>query len=310
MAKNKKRNASRNNVARNTDINAPTGPYFVIANVEGDIRRKGKAMPELCDKYGRSPEEIQSLISRAYHGSENKVRELTRVLDSNNETYNMRMTARNRQNGVSAETANTAVEVVKTPKELQQEVVAQAQSELTAKTQEVSAAEAALTEARARKSVAQEGLAKAKKEMTDAEDAEMKAISKLHSAQCALSISRTAYEAEIAKLKEMDTPKLMHISALKDGIPEGKVYMSAYDYAKLSAADQARVIPITPEDISFSYPDDFYQYLDKLGVDGYKSACQYAMTYVELVLDSPNDVAIELICSDELVRNLAEVQEV
>ena len=309
MAKNKKRTASKNNAVRNTGVNAPTGPYFVIANVEGDIRRKGKSTTELCEKYGRSPEEIHALISRAYHGSEGKVRELTRILDSNNDSYNKRMAAKNRQNGASADTANIAVEVVKTPKELQQEVVAQAQSNLAAKTQDVSVAETALIEARARKSKAQENLAKAKKEMTDAEDAEMKAISKLHSAQSELSISRTAYEAEVAKLKEMDTPVLMHISALKDGIPGGKVYMSAYDYDKLSAADQAKVIPITPEDISFSYPDDFYQYPEKLGVDGYKSACQFAMAYVELVLDNQDDVVIELLCKDELVKTLAEAQE-
>ena len=55
MAKNTKNNG--NNSGKTTR------PYFVIAIVEGDIRR-GKSTTELCEKFNKTPEDIANLISR------------------------------------------------------------------------------------------------------------------------------------------------------------------------------------------------------------------------------------------------------
>ena len=105
----------------------------------------------------------------------------------------------------------------------------------------------------------------------------------------------------------MTKPVLLHISAVEEGIPCGKVYMSAYDYAKLSTADKDKVIPVDTSDSTIEvYPDGFYEYPTKLGMDGYQSACQYALAYVKLFLDGVD--GIELRCADEVIKNFAYIQ--
>lgn len=301
MANNKK-NASRN--TQNNHNNATsTRPYFVIANVEGDIRRKGKSTQEICEKYGKTPEEVMELISKAYHGSEGRVRELMRSLEKNDENYEKRRASR-----VRREQPETVIqEASKTPQEIQQEKVNEAQKDLTQKTEEMAAAEKAMQNATANRAKAQENLNKAKEELTRADDALMMAESKKRTATVNLTESRARYDEEVKKLQEMTKPVLLHISAVEEGIPCGKVYMSAYDYAKLSTADKDKVIPVDTSDSTIEvYPDGFYEYPTKLGMDGYQSACQYALAYVKLFLDGVD--GIELRCADEVIKNFAYIQ--
>lgn len=308
MGKNTKKNPAT--VAKKTNGNAnATAPIFIIPSVEGDICRKHMSTEEICRKYQRSEEELHALIRKAYHSSEPKVKQLMRTLENNDKQYNLRKASQARKEKEPSIQTNTAVKA-KTPLELQQEAVDEAQNDLFSKTEAWNTAKAELTKAKEDKVKAQENLALAKKALRDAEDEEMMAASKEHSAEEALRASRAHYDQQMAVLNEMSTKKLVHISAIKGGLPAGKLYMSAYDYAKLSAADKEKVTPISTEDSTFArYPDDFYMYPAKLGMEGYQSACSYALAYVKLILDAQDDVAVELVCNDDIVKALATMQD-
>lgn len=308
MAKNTKNNG--NNSGKTTR------PYFVIAIVEGDIRR-GKSTTELCEKFNKTPEDIANLISRAYHGSENKVREINRTLQSNDERYQQKMASKQRREAevaastqVTTQPEVTVITEAKTPVELQEEQVRKAESELKEATQLMNAAEEELKAANATKVAAQENLRKAKEALNKADDAEMKAESKKFTAEEKLKACRKNYDLQTAKLGEMVKPKLLHISAVEQGIPGGKVYMSEHDYAKLSDADKAKVIPVNTDDITFAaYPDDFFLYPAKMGMERYMSAYQYALAYVKLILESDDGKDLELHCLDEEIKYLAQIQQ-
>lgn len=309
MAKNAKKIAGKGTNATNHSGNNGSKPFFAIATVEGDIRRKGKSTQELCTKYGKTPEEIQALIARAYHGSESKVRDLTRALENNDTQYARRMATKERREAEKPVQASTVVVPKKSSLELQQEAVKEAEDDLANKVEALSQAEAEIRQANAAKDTAQENLRKAREALNKAEDAVMMAKSKKHSAEEQLCASRANYDQQVAKLNEMMTKKLVHISAAKTGLPSGKLFMSAYDYAKLSDADKAKVTPVNTEESTFAhYPDDFYMYPAKLGMEGYQSACNYALAYVKLILDAQDDVAVELVCNDEIVKALATMQ--
>lgn len=310
MGKNKK-NAATNNTANAAGKNNGnvTAPVFIISNVEGDICRKHMATEEICRKYQKTEDELYALIRKAYHGSEPRVRQIQRTLENNDKQYNLRKASRDRKEVAQPVQANITAKV-KSALEIQQDAVDTAQKDLFSKTEAWNTAKAELTKAKEDKAQAQENLAKAKKALRDAEDEEMKAASKEHTAEEALRASRAHYDQQVAVLNEMSTKKLVHISAIKGGLPSGKLYMSAYDYAKLSAADQAKVTPISTEDSTFArYPDDFYMYPAKLGMEGYQSACSYALAYVKLILDAQDDVAVELVCNDDIVKALATMQD-
>lgn len=294
-----KKNASRN--TRNTQNNSK--PYFVIASVEGDIRRKGMSTDEICKKYGKTPDELKSLISRAYHGAEVKVRELMQNLEKNDEIYELLKASHNRRE--QPDTANQ--EEGETLLEIQQKRVNDAQRDLDQKTTEMTAAEEELKTATASKELAQKKLDEAKAEFTRADNALMMSKSKLQTATANFNESRARYDKEVQVLDEMTKPVLLHISAAKEGIPGGKVYMSTYDYDKLSIEDKKKVIPVDTKDSTIEfYPDGFYDYPIKLGMDGYQSACQYALAYVKLILEGVDD--IELRCADENTKEFARIQ--
>ena len=290
MAKNTKNNG--NNSGKTTR------PYFVIAIVEGDIRR-GKSTTELCEKFNKTPEDIANLISRAYHGSENKVREINRTLQSNDERYQQKMASKQRREAevaastqVTTQPEVTVITEAKTPVELQEEQVRKAESELKEATQLMNAAEEELKAANAAKVAAQENLRKAKEALNKADDAEMKAESKKFTAEEKLKACRKNYDLQTAKLGEMVKPKLLHISAVEQGIPGGKV------------------IPVNTDDITFAaYPDDFFLYPAKMGMERYMSAYQYALAYVKLILESDDGKDLELHCLDEEIKYLAQIQQ-
>ena len=316
MAKNSKKKVTRtNNTAinntTNTAVNTGSSPFFVIPAVEGDICRKGKSTEEICSKYGRSEEELHALIRKAYHGSESRVREIFRVLEKNDAQYARRKAAQERRVEEQPVQANINSEPSKTPLEIQQDAVKAAQDDLANKVEALSKAEKEIRQANANRDTAQENLRKAREALNQADDAVMMAKSKKHTAEEELRASRSNYDQQVALLNEMSSKKLIHISAVKDGLPSGKLYMSAYDYAKLSDADKEKVIPVNTEDSTFAhYPDNFYQYPSKLGMEGYQSACNYALAYVKLILDAQDDVAVELVCNDNTVKELATMQNV
>lgn len=304
MAKNKKNAATTTAVT----INNVTAPVFIIPSVEGDICRKHMSTEEICRKYQKTEEELNALIHRAYHSSEPRVRQIMRTLENNDKQYNLRKASQGRKEVAQPVQANITAKV-KTPLEIQQDAVDTASKDLFCKTEAWNTAKVALTKAKEDKAKAQENLALAKKALRDAEDEEMKAASKEHTAEKELRASRAHYDQQVAMLNEMSTKKLVHISAINGGLPSGKLYMSAYDYAKLSAADKEKVTPISTEDSAFArYPDDFYMYPAKLGMEGYQSACSYALAYVKLILDAQGDVAVELVCNDDTVKALATMQ--
>ena len=307
MAKNNKKTPAKKTTG-NANANAST-PVFIIPAVEGDICRKHMSTEEICRKYQRTEEELHALIQGAYHSSEPRVKQIMRTLENNDKQYNLRKNsqARKEEREMSAQT-NIAAKA-KTPLELQEEAVEAAQTDLFSKTQAWNMATAELKKAKEDKARALENLAQAKIAARDAGDREMMAISKEHSTQEALQASRANYDHQVALLNELSTKKLVHISAIKDGLPSGKLYMSAYDYAQLSAEDQEKVIPVSTEDSAFAhYPDDFYMYPAKLGMEGYQSACSYALAYVKLILEAQDEAAVELVCNDPVVEALATMQ--
>lgn len=306
-----KKNAATNNTATAAGKNNGnvTAPIFIIPAVEGDIRRKRMSTEEICRKYQKTEEELHALIRKAYHSSEPKVKELLGHLKKNDEQYNLRKASQARKANAQPVQANITAKV-KSALEIQQDAVDMAQEDLASKTEAWNTAKVAHTKAKEDKVKAQENLALAKKALRDAEDREMMAASKEHTAEEELRASRAHYDQQVAVLNEMSTKKLIHISAIKGGLPSGKLYMSAYDYAKLSAADKEKVTPISTEDSTFArYPDDFYMYPAKLGMEGYQSACGYALAYVKLILEAQDDVAVELVCNDDIVKALATMQD-
>lgn len=308
---------AKNAKTRGNNGGNATRPFFVIAIVEGDIRR-GKSTTELCEKFNKTPEDIANLISRAYHGSESKVREINRTLQSNDERYQQKMASKQRReaeaaaaNAVTTQPEVTVITEEKTPVELQEEQVKKAEQELNEAIQLFNSAEEELKAANAAKAVAQENLRKAKEALNKADDAELKAESKKFTAEEKLNACRKNYELQTAKLGEMVKPKLIHISVAEQGIPGGKVYMSEHDYAKLSDDDKAKVTPVNTSDVTFAaYPDDFFLYPAKMGMERYMSACQFALAYVKLILDSDDGPELELHCLDEEVKYLAQIQQV
>lgn len=305
MGKNNKNSAT---ITANKNNGNATAPAFIIPSVEGDICRKHMSTEEICRKYQKTEEELHALIRKAYHSSEPRVRQIQRTLENNDKQYNLRMASKERKEVAQPVQANITAKV-KSPLEIQQDAVDMAQEDLAVKTEAWNAAKVAHTKAKEDKVKAQENLTLAKKALRDAEDEEMKAASKEYTAEEELRKSRAEYDQQVAVLNEMSTKKLVHISAIKSGLPSGKLYMSAYDYAKLSAADKEKVTPISTEDSTFArYPDDFYMYPAKLGMEGYQSACSYALAYVKLILDAQDDVAVELVCDDDIVKDLATMQ--
>lgn len=308
------KNSGIKNNGNNKNNGRTTRPYFVISTVEGDIRR-GKSTAELCEKFNKTPEDIDTLISRAYHGSESKIREIHRVLQSNDERYKQRQAKKERLEAEAATTQEASKKQVvvtteKTPQELQEELVKQAEADLFEKTKLVTEAEEAVKEAAANKEAAQENLRKAREALNKADDALMMAESKKHTAEENQIASRANYDMQLAKLNEMTKPKLLHISAVANGIPGGKVYMTSHDYAKLSDADKAKVIPVSTEGITFAaYPDDFFNYPVKMGMERYVSACQFALAYVKLILEGETGMELELLCEDKEVKYIAEIQQ-
>lgn len=304
MAKNNKKTPAK----KTTGIANATAPAFIIPSIEGDICRKHMSTEEICRKYQKTQEELHALIRKAYHSSEPKVKQIMRTLENNDKQYNLYKASQKRKEMGQSIQTNLA-EKAKTPLELQQDAVDEAQNDLFSKTQAWNTATAELKKAKEDKVKAQENLTQAKKALRDAEDREMQAASKEHSAQEALNASRAKYDQQVAKLNELSTRKLIHISAIEGGLPAGKLYMSAYDYAKLSDADKEKVTPVSTEDSTFArYPDDFYMYPAKLGMEGYQSACNYALAYVKLILEAQDEVAVELVCNDETVKALATMQ--
>lgn len=302
------KNAATNTAANKNNGNV-TAPIFIIPAVEGDICRKHMSTEEICRKYQKTEEELHALIRKAYHSSEPRVRQILRTLENNDKQYNLRKVSQGRKEVAQPVQANITANV-KSPLEIQQDAVDMAQEDLASKTEAWNTAKVAHTKAKEDKVKAQENLALAKKALRDAEDRELMAASKEHTAEEALRASRAHYDQQVAVLNEMSIKKLVHISAIKGGLPSGKLYMSAYDYAKLSTADQAKVTPISTEDSTFArYPDDFYMYPAKLGMEGYQSACSYALAYVKLILDAQDDVAVELVCNDDIVEALAIMQD-
>lgn len=297
---------------------APTtiNPHFNIQNVEGDIRRKHLPTEEICSKYGRTVEEVHALIRRSYRNSQQKVKKLMDDLVKNDRDYQRRKPAQERKEEATPVQAIIPVEEKKTPFELQEIAVQNAKDEVfrkelelrEAKTEQEKAVKDEKT-AKEDKAQAEARLAEAKKALQVATDKKRMANSKVYDKEQELLACREHFALEEAKLNEMSTKKLVHISAITGELPAGKLYMSAYDYAKLSAADQEKVTLVNTEDSTFTcYPDDFFMYPAKLGMDGYQSACSYALAYVKLFLDNQDQVEIELVCNDETVKALAAMQ--
>lgn len=303
MGKSKKIRATNGTTNGNASV-----PAFIIPTVEGDICRKHMSTEEICRKYQKTEDELYALIHKAYHGNESRARQILRTLENNDKVYNLRKASQGRKEVAQPVQANIKV---KSALEIQQDAVNEAEEDLLSKTEAWNTAKAAHTKAKEVKVKAQENLALAKRALRDAEDDEMKAASKEHTAEEALRASRANYDQQVAVLTEMSIKKLVHISAVKNGLPSGMLYMSEYDYAKLSDADKEKVTPISTEDSTFArYPDDFYMYPAKLGMEGYQSACSYALAYVKLILVEQDVATIELVCNDENVKSLATMQDI
>ena len=199
----------------------------------------------------------------------------------------------------------------KTEIESIRELISIAEANLNDATQKHEKVEAELSVAYANKKDAEKTLreAEAKKEQADDE------VRRIESRIATCLKEKQKYKLEFDKLNEQlqilcSKPKLLHVSAIDSESKriEGTVYVSRWDYEHMSDELKGLVTIVDTEGMDLNkYPKDFMRYPERMGMDAFKSACEFALAYMKLN-ESEDCNELELICCDELVVELAKLQ--
>lgn len=292
------------------------GRYIHIQDVERDIYN-GMTSEALANKYNVPEEEIIPFIRKEYSNNPNKIRDILRRLKSSDEQEAMRMA---RSKSVATGEKKKPVEEVrgKTNTDEQRMRVRIADEELHKATSVLNEASGKLKRAenvRAEAQVAlrqaQDALSRAEKAKDDADDAVRHAQNVFASAEDRVKMCKKKCGEEEARLQELlSIPKLYDAFALKKvkDCLEGVIYVSKWDYDTLiDDATKYKVIPVDTSDVKLkAYPDNFYTYPIELGMEKYRSACEFALAYCKMFKEFGE--TLEVHCAEQLVRELAFMQ--
>lgn len=294
-----------------------TSKSFTIQNVELDVYMN-KTSQEIADKYGKTPEDVFKLIQTGYCRNASKERELRKRLETTDDEARKRamkrFNAEEKERLAKQSVAETIIpKPVKSAISCQRDRVDAAQKNLDAARAVVSSLEEELKQARKQQKNAIDALKKAEKAKEDADDSVRRIESRKVAAEKAREECREAFQAEDAKLQELcSQPKLLHSSAFKTqrGHIEGRVFVSQWDYDNLlDDSMKGLVSPVGTDGMELkNYPAGFHRYPAMMGMEAYTSAVECALAYMKLQETEGNEV--ELICSNEVVKALVELQEV
>ncbi len=290
-----------------------TAKTFNIKNVELDVYM-GKTSKELAAKYGKTPEEVCNLIQTGYCCNPSKQRELLNRLATSDAEACKRAAKRFRaeeNERLAAKTETLVPKHAKSEIACQRERVDEAQKNVDAAQAAVSSLEKELRQAKQQQKNAIEALKKAEKAKEDADDSVRIIESKKATAEKTREEYRKTFDTENDKLQALcSKPKLLHSSAFKThGVIEGRVFVSQWDYDNLlDDSMKGLVIPVMTDGMELKrYPAGFHRYPAMMGMKIYSSAVECALAYLKLQETEGN---VELICSNEQVKELVELQEV
>lgn len=297
-------------------------------NIAKDIYA-GKSSAALAEKYGRPFEEINAFLEKSYTGDRKTLKELRNYIKRADElekkdviehyddaeyestkkmleipTVTFDNTAGTLANGAEVKDEKTEVERTR-------ELLAEAEARLNEVLKEYDRIDIALGQAQANRKHIEIPLRELvfRKEKADEEvrkyENQMAACVK-NKEMCKLEYDKLNNRLEFLCAK----PKLIHSSAFDSERKriKGKVYVSKYDYEYISDELKELVTIVDTDGMDLNvYPKDFMRYPERLGMENFRSACEFALAYMKLC-DSDECGELELICCDDVVMDLAMLQ--
>lgn len=291
-----------------------TAKAFNIKNVEVQICRHNQSTKAIAEKFGKTREEVIRLIEWAYKNNPGRIRDLKGRLQTADEQEEKKQRAL--QRFVEEEQARQQEKKVGpaqpelSPIQRQEKVVKKAEEAFQRAKDAVSFAEEMLRKATEQQSSATKALQAAKKAKEDADDAVRVYMAEREAKAQRSKECKKNLEVEEKKLRELYTcPKLVHASAVQQEI-EGNVFVSQWDYDHLPASLKGLVRPVSTEGMNLrAYPQDFFRWPERLGMESYRSAYEYALACMKMRAGADGD-KLELVCNDETVMQLVKLQEV
>lgn len=296
----------------------------------------GKSSAAIAAKYGRPIEEINAFLEKSYSSDRKTLKELRsyieradehekkEVIEHYNEeeceqakkmlqlpTITFNNTATQENEVPDPENEKTNPEDEKTEVERTQELLSEAEAKLNEVLKEYDRIDVSLTQAYANRKHIEITLRELvfRKEKAD-ED-----VRKYENQMAACLKEKEMCKIEYDKLNEQleilcAKPKLIHISAVESERKRirGTVYVSKWDYEHMSEELKALVTPVDTDGMDLiKYPKDFMRYPERMGMESFRSACEFALAYMNLYY-SDECSELELLCCDDVVMELAKLQ--